>query len=328
MQKNKAQEMIRTVNIIKAPSTTIIDCPSSIFYTGEAITPCTATVTGAGLTDAKASITYTLNTNVGTASATATYSDKNHLESSDTKTFIINVNPVIPSTVIETIENKDGTESGTIPTETSFTMNIPSVGNVGVVIPEDITITGPAGWNGTISAPTITNVTLPTVVGETRTLTSAIELGFSGTKLTFDKAVKITMPGQAGKRVGYTRAGEPFTEITNVCGANTQAWADTNISANSECKIDAGADLVIWTKHFTTFASYTQTVNPSSGGGSYTPVVVNNTKDEGCLSGNLFSVTTGKSCPKITATTTNISTSNTQNIGQVLGAEKYNFTKL
>lgn len=396
-----------TFLITPASSTTTITCPTSVIYTGPAQTPCTATVTGEGLTNITTPVTYTANINVGTANVSAAYTDANHSISSDTKTFeitkatpsivvtpysvnydgkthsasgtatgvndedlssdlvltdtnhinagdyttdtwsftdkngnytdangtihnIISISPTAPSTIIETIKNKDGTESGNIPTETSYTMNIPSVGNVGVVIPADITITGPAGWDGTISAPIITNVTLPTVTGETRTLTSAIELGFSGTKLTFDKAVKITMPDQSGKRVGYTRGGEPFTEITNICGANTQTWADANISIGGECKMNVGSDLIIWTKHFTKFATYTQTINPtlSSGGGSYVPVVVNNTKDEGCLLGNLFSVTTGKSCPKIITTGTSNTIVNNQNDGKVLGAEKYNFTKL
>ncbi len=128
-------------------------------------------------------------------------------------------------------------------------------------------------WNGILMAPKVTTVSLPVTSGQTKSLSSAIEIGFSGAKLTFNKAVKITMPGQAGKRVGYTRAGEDFTEITNTCSVSDQS-ADGTLAADSECKIDSGSDLVIWTKHFTTFATYTQTTNPvvsygGGGGGSY-----------------------------------------------------------
>ena len=36
------------------------------------------------------------------------------------------------------------------------------------------------------------------------------------------------------------------------------------MAAGAECKIDAGSDLVIWTKHFTTFVTYTQTAIPAA----------------------------------------------------------------
>ncbi|PJB48593.1 hypothetical protein CO104_01065, partial [Candidatus Collierbacteria bacterium CG_4_9_14_3_um_filter_43_16] len=88
-------------------------------------------------------------------------------------------------------------------------------------------------------------------------------------KLSFDNAVRILLPGQAGKRAGYSRPGTDFTEITSICTADTQEAGDALV-ADGECKIDVGSDLVIWTKHFTKFASYTQTTNDnnsSSGGG-------------------------------------------------------------
>lgn len=136
------------------------------------------------------------------------------------------------------------------------------------------TVTGPADWNGVIAAPTVTTVTLPETTGETTTLGTAIEIGFADAKLSFDNAVRILLPGQAGKKAGYSRPGTAFTEITSLCAADTQAAGDA-LGVDGECKIDAGADLVIWTKHFTKFASYTQTTNStstssstSSGGGT------------------------------------------------------------
>jgi hypothetical protein len=36
----------------------------------------------------------------------------------------------------------------------------------------------------------------------------------------------------------------------------------------SDCKIDIGPDLIVWTKHFTTFTVYTQAAIPVSSGGS------------------------------------------------------------
>jgi len=65
------------------------------------------------------------------------------------------------------------------------------------------------------------------------------------------------IPGQAGKKVGYTHGGSPLTEITATCTGDSQSIGD-ELSTNGDCKIDVGADLVIWTKHFTKFVTYSQ----------------------------------------------------------------------
>ena len=130
------------------------------------------------------------------------------------------------------------------------------------------TITGPEGWNGIIAAPTVTTVTLPETQGETKTLSAAIEIGFASGKLSFDNAVRILLPDQAGKRAGYVRPGEAFTEITATCAADNQETGDA-LPADGDCKIDIGSDLVIWTKHFTSFATYSsQTSGSSTSSGS------------------------------------------------------------
>ena len=157
-----------------------------------------------------------------------------------------------------------------------------------------------SSWNGIISAPTLTTITLQETKGYRKTLSEAIEIGFSGAKLTFDKAVKMTVFGQAGKKVGYERGGEPFVEVTNICvSTNDDVLIDEDLIGDREdCKIDAGEDLIIWTKHFTTFAFYTEEKTRSKSIGGYAnPVLI--------ISG---------------AVATNNS------IGEVLGVEKYNFT--
>ncbi len=69
-----------TFTIAKASSTTTVSCPGGPFaYTGAAITPCSATVTGAGGLSTTATVTYTNNTNAGSATANAAYAgDANH----------------------------------------------------------------------------------------------------------------------------------------------------------------------------------------------------------------------------------------------------------
>ena len=80
-----------TFTIDRAPSTVVVDCPPSATYTGAAIEPCTASVTGADELDEEiAEITYTGNVNVGLASATAAYvGDDDHLPGLGGDTFAI-----------------------------------------------------------------------------------------------------------------------------------------------------------------------------------------------------------------------------------------------
>jgi hypothetical protein len=81
-------------HIGKAPSTTQVSCPVSVTYTGSALTPCTASVSGAGGLSQSLSVSYANNTNAGTANASASYGgDANHLASGNSKDFTINKAP-------------------------------------------------------------------------------------------------------------------------------------------------------------------------------------------------------------------------------------------
>ena len=76
-----------TLTVAKAASSTVITCPSSATYTGSALTPCTAAVTGDGGLNTTATITYANNINAGsTATADASYAgDANHNGSTATQ---------------------------------------------------------------------------------------------------------------------------------------------------------------------------------------------------------------------------------------------------
>ncbi|NLU51221.1 MAG: hypothetical protein GXX09_12650, partial [Syntrophomonadaceae bacterium] len=155
-----------------------------------------------------------------------------------------------------------------------------SLGTVGMTIPAGTKASGPAGWDGTITPPTVkpnNSVTVVPDAGKTATVSAVIEVGFGDVPLTFDKAVRLLIPGQAGKDAGYYRGGT-FTKITGVLSADTQAVGDA-LPPGGDGKINVGNDLVIWTKHFTSFVTYTQTDSGSSGGGGggYTPSAVTST---------------------------------------------------
>ena len=82
---------MRSFTINKAATTTVITCPTNVTYTGAALTPCTATVTGAGGLNQSLTVSYTNNVNAGTANASASYAESaNYLGSTDSKNFTIN----------------------------------------------------------------------------------------------------------------------------------------------------------------------------------------------------------------------------------------------
>ena len=123
-------------------------------------------------------------------------------------------------------------------------------------IPQSITITAEdLNWDGTITIPTAVDNPSALPEGEIA-VGSVFEVGFANVKLTFDKGVRLLIPAGAGSRVGYSRDGS-FYEITDICVSDLQTDNDS-LSADGNCKIDVDKDLVIWTKHFTEFITYTE----------------------------------------------------------------------
>jgi hypothetical protein len=159
-----------------------------------------------------------------------------------------------------------------------------------VTFPPNTVITGPSSWDGTMSAPQVSsiNIPLPDEAGKINQTEEVINIGFSGTVLTFDKPVKILFPQMAGKKIGFSRAGADFTEIINICPENN---GNSLTGGVTECKFNSGADLIVWTKHFTSFVVYSQSAKPTAvnyGGGAFvapTPCaeVVYNGWQESCV---------------------------------------------
>ncbi len=128
-----------------------------------------------------------------------------------------------------------------------------------VEIPSNTTIQGSNAWDGTIFAPVVRetpSVDVADITSVANGITSVIEIGFTGEQLTFDKAIRIKLEGQAGKAVGYIQGGV-FTPIRTLLSADNQATADSEIPADGEAKITVGNDLIVWTKHFTEYVTYT-----------------------------------------------------------------------
>ena len=168
--------------------------------------------------------------------------------------------------------HSDDTASTTLPV--ALTQNGTANGiAITVEIPKDVVVTGNAAWTGNIATPLETTKTL-SFSGFDTTVNSAIAIGSNDSDLTFDKGVRILFAGQKDKSIGWYNHAGTFSEITAVCATDDQAMGDA-LPEGTDCKINSGNDLVVWTKHFTTFITYTKTAIPaptpspvvSSGGG-------------------------------------------------------------
>lgn len=213
----------------------------------------------------------------------------------------------------------NATTSGAINVETNT-----SVGMVNIELPENMTLSGNASWMGIINLPTIkatSTVNVTADSGYTATTDSVIEIGFNDVSLTSDSAIRINVSGKAGKYVGYFRDGI-FTKIATTCSADTQVAGDA-LSAGGDCKIDVGSDLIIWTKHFTKFVTYTQTATSSSStsSGSTTggPAVETNIKTE-----KAFQLGTINASSDKTATFTGVPITSVK----INSASEMNYTKI
>jgi PKD repeat protein len=144
-----------------------------------------------------------------------------------------------------------------------------ATGEVEVTVPAGISIYSTTAWDGILTLPqsSMQTATLPSgaVAG------AVIEIG-ANVPIEFDKGVRIRFAGRANESVVYVKNGVT-TEISTTCSADTQAAADA-LAPAGDCKIVSGSDLVVWTKHFTEFATYStpvskKKVDRSHGGGFY-----------------------------------------------------------
>ncbi|MDD4358525.1 MAG: hypothetical protein PHY30_01775 [Candidatus Pacebacteria bacterium] len=172
----------------------------------------------------------------------------------------------IPANVSEP-QVKFTVENNKVSVSQDLTITSQNINGMQVVIPQSTEITGPNGWNGQMMLPTDLSlnpsVSPEEIEGYTNFVESAIKIGLENQNLSFTKPVKITFPNKAGKKVGFVK-NSIFAEIENTCDS-----LNPTLGENSECKINSGSDLFVFTNHFTEFVVYTQIANSSgSGGGS------------------------------------------------------------
>jgi hypothetical protein len=193
-------------------------------------------------------------------------SNKPHLVVTNSSAALSSI--IIPSNVtLTTLSYSHIVSSGTV--HLPHTLNITKDTNadnkpeIVVTIPAVTDINNPS-WDGILQLPTnqSSSLVIPTPQGQVATKKIEIGLG-SSLPLTFNNATRILFVGQAGSHVGFFYAPASVTEITQTCSADNQNVANT-LPAGGNCKIAVGSNLVVWTKHFTGFVTWTLSFIPPS----------------------------------------------------------------
>ncbi len=180
----------------------------------------------------------------------------------------INISPNIPVN----ISIPEGVTSTAIAVYQNMALPIVRVesAQVDMIIPNGTTLTG----SETLQLPEVKPSSSVKVAGA-KAVNLVIELGSPTGTISFSKPVLLMLKGQGAKTAGFIDNTGKFQKINKLsalsdCDRDSDAEAVAMILENAgmqEASGVSGQDLVIWTKHFTTFVAYT----PSS---TDTPVVV------------------------------------------------------
>ncbi len=175
----------------------------------------------------------------------------------------------VPSTVTDPVINYAGVQQ-TNGSTTSVQITNPltiikytngdTMPDVKMAISANTTITSSTSWDGSLDLPTIQNsstVSLPQSPNQVNTPQIIIKIG-SDVQLSFNNPVRLVFVGQAGSRIGFFHSNPAVTEIISVCTSDSSSGIP---SGANECKINVGADLIVWTNHFTGFATWSSSTS-------------------------------------------------------------------
>lgn len=321
----------RGINIFEATGVTLDtvtvenNAKNGVVVNGSTVTANNITTSGNGWE----AIDVDLGSNVTTPAALTVTGTSVHLNSTKAAIIIDDITKAV--SVTDTNHQYTATTTGNVRSYFPNTKNeavssntqlSSAGGSVAVTanVPAGTIVSGNTSWDGTISAPTATTTTLD-ISGFNTTVTSAVAIGSSNSDLTFDKGVRLVFAGQAGKKAGWYNHAGTFTEITDTCSADSQSAGDA-LAAGGSCKIDVGSDLVVWTKHFSTFVTYTQSAvstGGSSGGSS------GGSGSNGAPVGSFGTVSAIIPTVPASSPTQTPATTNTTDTGEVLGAAAFQF---
>lgn len=145
------------------------------------------------------------------------------------------------------VEQGTGTLPQTVVNSSFARMAIPTATKVSASNP---------AWTGVMFTPTISTYDLPVTPGQITTTGLIIEVGSPDFSLSFDKAVRLQLIGQAGMRIARVH-NNVYSEISLTGPEDSQAAGDA-LPQDGSFKINVGNDMVIWTKVFSKFITFSQ----------------------------------------------------------------------
>ena len=245
-----------TFTIGGAASTTVITC-SNQSYTGTALTPCTATVSGPGGLSTTATVTYSNNTNVGTATANAVYAGEGNYQGSTAAQVTFAIGKATSTTII-TCSNQIYTGTALTPCtaavtgpgglNTTTTVNYTSNTNYGTAT-ANASYSGDGNYEGSIAA---------TV---TFTISRGIAFNPSGSEYTAGSTVKVSLVGGTSSKVTFSTV----TEGCRIIGVNLTSTKPNvcRISAKQDTSTTtADATFILATQSTLRISNKTATIKP------------------------------------------------------------------
>ncbi len=149
-------------------------------------------------------------------------------------------------------------------TDNQATLNAPIqiiansvLGQISVELPKGLQITGAAGWDGRLNLPSlIANANIDSLVesGYQGKELVELEIGAGDLAISFNVPIKLTLPGQAGKKIAFIQNGV-LVPIDNEC---VLVDGKVVLESGKQCKTTSsdGKDAIIWTTHLTKFVAY------------------------------------------------------------------------
>lgn len=149
----------------------------------------------------------------------------------------------------------------------------------------NVTISGSVDWDGVFLFPEFLPEVSVTPDGDDVEVERVIKLG-GNVSLALSDPARLVIPGggEEGYRVGYVEPGsDEFVEITTECAEDSLTSASSQLSAGEACKMiveepdDIAPEflepkrLVVWTTHFTEFATYTTAQDRAAMATALTP---------------------------------------------------------
>ena len=133
-----------------------------------------------------------------------------------------------------------------------------NAGKILMEIPSGTTLTA-SGWNGSFQTPLYG--TTPSKTINNAAISGVYKIG-ADTVINASRAVRILLPGQAGKTVVYLEDGK-YVTVRDTLSADNQATADKELAGGGVKKITSGNDLVIWTTKLCELVTYTRANEPN-----------------------------------------------------------------